>query len=197
MAKGPEKNLAQCLKGGGGGVQGGGGGGGTHPPHPHPHLCRVALEGVGRGVRVRPSGGQRGPDLADHVLHGLPGNALLDVGVQVVVQEQGRGHKVVVVELVRHAPAQRPKLLALDEDRVHEAQDVQQLPPLLLVDGLQLVLRHPRVAPLEPRPDALRGLVRDLDRQLHRNAEGGPRQSPANTPLPPQPPAQRSTPDAM
>ena len=51
-------------------------------------------------------------------------------GRKVVLHEERAGGQVGLVELVRDGPADRPELAALDQDGVHEALDVQDVPPL-------------------------------------------------------------------
>lgn len=126
-------------------------------------------------------------NLGDHVLDGRPRDR---ARVEVLLEEEEARRQVAVVELVlrrggratvgggggpptrrppthRHAESERAELAALLDDRVEEAEHVDELAPLRRVDALEAVLVDDR---LEGAHDAClhaRGrLVRALEREL-------------------------------
>mmetsp|Transcript_29465 Transcript_29465/g.94343 ORF Transcript_29465/g.94343 Transcript_29465/m.94343 type:complete len:339 (+) Transcript_29465:1535-2551(+) len=108
-------------------------------------------------------------DLRDHVAHRGPRGLVLLLGVhlhEVVAEELRARREVRLVELVRHVPADGPKLAPLLHHRVHEAHDEEQLPPLLALHRVEEVLAGPRVRGAEAGAHAHGGLVGDLDAHL-------------------------------
>jgi len=82
-------------------------------------------------------------DIADHVLHGFPGVVLVEVlALGHVLLDEGEGSlKVREVELIRYAESKRSELSSLLDDGVHEADGVDDGPPLLVwLDLLEEVL---------------------------------------------------------
>ena len=83
-----------------------------------------------------------------------------------VLQKLYTGVQIGLIELVRHVPAEGAELAPLLHDGVEEADAVQQAGPLRRRRVLQQVLRHVGERPPQTGPDALRGLVGELDRHL-------------------------------
>ena len=86
--------------------------------------------------------------------------------VEVVLHELHRRVVVGGVELVRYVPAERAELAPLLNDGVQEGDTEEHGAPLRHVRDLEEVLRDVGVRALQTSLDALRRLVRVLDRHL-------------------------------
>ena len=99
-------------------------------------------------------------DLAQHELHGGPGDSPPRVQVvKVVDDELGARLEVRAVELVGDVPAEGPELPPLLHDGVEESHGVEEGGPGLVAGVVQVVLGDVRVKSLQTRPDPLGRLV--------------------------------------